>query len=884
MIGAVQNAKKAASAWVASVRVPTVMMLFDEEKEELSTSLISQSEIKLKSAEAKEEQEIYDHSIEPESELDPKKETDATDVLGLGVLAARLAGQLVYPAEPESPLDSEAWGGSTWLRPWKQVSAAPHEDNKRELSDEACKSIGCLVAKQAATAPNNDLLHEELEASELPLGRGPPTPPTPQQLHTAQPWDGVPLANVDGGNDVGAKAFGDNEVLNNLEHIFRGFTADKMHSCLRALRLQKAAKPFLALPSKGPALKAFLAMTKNPIDLKTIELRLHGGYYESTGELRPELFWADLGDCWENCRRYHGGDETCEPVRLANEMSLVYEALERHFWEDDAGWSCWKGPDWERLLVGWSRERMRRSLRFLQMHENAAFFNGPFPWKEMGLSDYLEVIAKPMDLGTISDRLESGLIEDARVFWDDVAQCWDNCSTYFEHFRSTSRGIGYCAATQQQVQLQCLAKGLREVAEDLERTLWLDLSDVRHCLGESVVPIVTPRGVAEERSTPLAPAARPPSPAGVCRVSVCASSEDERGSDGPPGLAFHSCSDSEGSCRGGVAALPAPCTIAARGAAKIASTTDDLLHAFQSSTLGRRRLGMSVVEETPTGASNGEDAEYSAPIAAVTVGDCNDANVASSATTLKGTTQFRPPPGLPPPPSTVAEESASTISLVRGSDDGERLGARCSTATVSLAQASAAATNSDVHAARTGGSTGSGRAQKAKSQSTPRGEFIRNDGSSRGGSSGEAARRSKLIAEHDVIIHNWCQRQLTVCLKELLRPFEENAGCRVALDLQAVGERFASGGYEDKHKLIHPDIFWREVRKCFRGRAPPGGTSSSSAADSDSGVAPARRGARELENKFWLALTHFEKSLAEADNIMWTQPQGDTHAASSSSS
>lgn len=71
-------------------------------------------------------------------------------------------------------------------------------------------------------------------------------------------------------------------------------------------------------------------------------------------------------------------------------------------------------------------------LKGLQNHQHGWVFNNPVDPVELGLPDYFEVIKKPMDLGTISKRLENGTIHSLDDFHALVCLTFDNAMQYNE--------------------------------------------------------------------------------------------------------------------------------------------------------------------------------------------------------------------------------------------------------------------------------------------------------------------------------------------------------------------------------------------------------------------------------------------------------------------
>eukprot|EP00927_Polykrikos_kofoidii_P071978 TRINITY_DN68158_c0_g1_i1.p1 TRINITY_DN68158_c0_g1~~TRINITY_DN68158_c0_g1_i1.p1 ORF type:complete len:720 (-),score=139.47 TRINITY_DN68158_c0_g1_i1:184-2343(-) len=244
-----------------------------------------------------------------------------------------------------------------------------------------------------------------------------------------------------------------------LPMLFQGFVADEMHSCLRELRATPACEPFLALPWHDPALGYLLEKVADPMDLSVVGDRLEQGQYEATtGEMKPEAFWADVDKCWEGCTKYHAGEDESEPNRMAEEMCAVAEVVSDRFWTSlialdpdltdltDTEVSPRQDPDADadRLLQGWTQEQLRRCLRALRTHPRARPFLQPFPWEDLDLHDYVEVVGEPIDLSQIAQRLDEGAYwcfdngdenegawVDAAAFWADCARCWQQCLLYF---------------------------------------------------------------------------------------------------------------------------------------------------------------------------------------------------------------------------------------------------------------------------------------------------------------------------------------------------------------------------------------------------------------------------------------------------------------------
>ena len=76
------------------------------------------------------------------------------------------------------------------------------------------------------------------------------------------------------------------------------------------------------------------------------------------------------------------------------------------------------------------KARCMEILKPLQNHQNGWVFNVPVDPVELNLPDYFEVIKRPMDLGTVQRRLDSGNFHSLEDFVSDVNLTFDNAMTY----------------------------------------------------------------------------------------------------------------------------------------------------------------------------------------------------------------------------------------------------------------------------------------------------------------------------------------------------------------------------------------------------------------------------------------------------------------------
>jgi hypothetical protein len=57
-------------------------------------------------------------------------------------------------------------------------------------------------------------------------------------------------------------------------------------------------------------------------------------------------------------------------------------------------------------------------------------FRAPVDWKGLGLLDYPEVVKKPMDLGTVKNKLETAQYQTVEEVAADIRLVWSNCMLY----------------------------------------------------------------------------------------------------------------------------------------------------------------------------------------------------------------------------------------------------------------------------------------------------------------------------------------------------------------------------------------------------------------------------------------------------------------------
>jgi hypothetical protein len=97
-------------------------------------------------------------------------------------------------------------------------------------------------------------------------------------------------------------------------------------------------------------------------------------------------------------------------------------------------------------------EMLKILLSIMSRRESFAF-REPVDWKGLGLTDYLDIVKKPMDLGTIKNKIETNEYESAEDIANDIRLVWTNCMLYNRdgsevsslpsHTHSSSLFLGY---------------------------------------------------------------------------------------------------------------------------------------------------------------------------------------------------------------------------------------------------------------------------------------------------------------------------------------------------------------------------------------------------------------------------------------------------------
>jgi len=74
--------------------------------------------------------------------------------------------------------------------------------------------------------------------------------------------------------------------------------------------------------------------------------------------------------------------------------------------------------------------KMAKLVEKISKEPNAEPFLMPVDWKALGLQDYPKIIKKPIDLASITRKVEEKQYQTFEDFFGDIQLIWDNCKLY----------------------------------------------------------------------------------------------------------------------------------------------------------------------------------------------------------------------------------------------------------------------------------------------------------------------------------------------------------------------------------------------------------------------------------------------------------------------
>ena len=192
---------------------------------------------------------------------------------------------------------------------------------------------------------------------------------------------------------------------------------------LKALQRNPRAGPFLMpVDWKALQLPQYPKMIKHPMDLGTVETKLVGGSYKTARD------WADdVRLVWSNACTFNteGSDVFELATQLSNDFEGRLDGLPMSASLRESGGGGGRAglqpEEWSACKV---------ALKEIRKHKDAAPFLDPVDWKALGIPDYPTIIKRPMDLGTVLQRLEANEYNSASEMAEEINLVWFNAMSY----------------------------------------------------------------------------------------------------------------------------------------------------------------------------------------------------------------------------------------------------------------------------------------------------------------------------------------------------------------------------------------------------------------------------------------------------------------------
>jgi len=217
-------------------------------------------------------------------------------------------------------------------------------------------------------------------------------------------------------------------VLNPMDEALLRKCDNMMKGLMKRTQAVHFSKP---VDWKKMGLHEYPRIVKQPMDLGTAQDRLTRQHYG-----RLEEFANDIRLVWKNAFLFNGPESLY--FKAAKALCDVFEKKMEEF-EREA----------EQINAPQLETMQRCSILLADMTGNpfSEWFRDPVDHEALGLTDYLQVIKEPQDLGSIAKKLERGNYMSPEDFARDVRLVWQNAISY----NSPSSMFGIVAAILWQI-------------------------------------------------------------------------------------------------------------------------------------------------------------------------------------------------------------------------------------------------------------------------------------------------------------------------------------------------------------------------------------------------------------------------------------------------
>ncbi|CAD8092949.1 unnamed protein product [Paramecium sonneborni] len=76
------------------------------------------------------------------------------------------------------------------------------------------------------------------------------------------------------------------------------------------------------------------------------------------------------------------------------------------------------------------QKRLNQIVQQLIDSNDSVEFRQPVDYKRLNLPDYIQIVKRPMDLGTVQQKLNNNLYKTVEECLDEIQLIWDNCKLY----------------------------------------------------------------------------------------------------------------------------------------------------------------------------------------------------------------------------------------------------------------------------------------------------------------------------------------------------------------------------------------------------------------------------------------------------------------------
>jgi hypothetical protein len=163
------------------------------------------------------------------------------------------------------------------------------------------------------------------------------------------------------------------------------------------------------------------------MDLGTVDGKLAASRYATV-----EDFAKDIRLIWTNAQTFNleGSDIYELATMLSRDFENRMAEVKPGPLREGAPGKAASSSGASETLSGEALSQCKAIVRDLRKHKDAAPFLDPVDWKALGLKDYPAIIKRPMDLGTIMKRLETGQYDSVLSVASDIDQVWANAMAY----------------------------------------------------------------------------------------------------------------------------------------------------------------------------------------------------------------------------------------------------------------------------------------------------------------------------------------------------------------------------------------------------------------------------------------------------------------------